>query len=326
MGKDISVIIPVFNAASTIKISLESLSKQTVKVKEIIFIDNKSQDNSIDLIKDYKKETKEFTIVLLRQKQTQSVASSYNMALKNAKGKYIVAMHSDSSLPTTKELQKLIAPILNDSHVVATYSYVTLPEDIWLGYPFWEKCQSARVVGKKIPGLNGKFDCYRKDALLKLHGFDDVNFDRFSDGSDADIHYRLKTIGRVVLTDSEVVHLHKLTHEYSFFQWLEKRKNMSITAGRLLKMYLLKTDVKGIASFLARPIIALLPFMFPTMGLVVVVAYGFLYTPKLFTNASTLKDPRIIVLPFINMFLIYFESFWIFFTFFTHKVKTKTSL
>ncbi|MDP3987514.1 MAG: glycosyltransferase family A protein, partial [Candidatus Levybacteria bacterium] len=318
---NISVILPVYNAASTLAISLDSLKKQTVKVSEIIIVDNKSQDNSIDIIKQYQEKNKDLSIILLRQKETSSVASSYNLALKKSKGNFILAMHSDSSLPTRNELKKLITPLLKNEEVVATYSHVILPKKIWLSYNFWEKCQSCRVVGKKIPGMNGKFDCYRKTALLKLNGFDDVNFDKYGDGNDADVYYRFKKIGRVILTKAQVIHLHYLKSDYSLSMWIEKRKNMSITAGRLLKMYGLETDLKGIVSFLLRPFLVFLLFIpkVNILGIFFALAFSILYTSKMFTTVSTVRNPRIIILPFVNIFLIYFESFWILYTLFTHK-------
>ncbi len=324
----VSVIVPVFNASSTLLICLESLRKQTVKIEEIIIVDNKSTDDSSQVVERYKKNNKNIKIIFLEKERTTSVASSFNMGLRKAKGEFILTMHSDSSLPTKNELGKLIDPLIQDTSCVAAYSYVLHPKEIWATYNFWEKCQSCRVVDQKIPAMNGKFDCYRKDVLIKLNGFDDINFDEHGDGLDADIHYRLKQIGKVAIAPASVVHLHYLKSDYALSMWINKRRNMSITAGRLLKMYLFKTDLKGILSFSLRPVLCLLPFLpiiYP-IGLVCIVFFAFLYTPRMYVTQSTLRDKRILVLPFINVFLIYYESFWIVYTFFTHKVKTKKIL
>lgn len=324
----ISVIIPVFNSASTIMICLSSLKKQSIPVKEVIFIDNHSSDNSKELIERYQKKEKMFKIVLIKKSQTTSVGSSYNLALKRARGQLIVAMHSDSSLPTKNELSNLIKPLLNNPQVMASYSYVLHPKEIWDKYNFWERCQSARVVGKRIPGMNGKFDCYRKEVLLKLNGFDDVNFDQYGDGNDADIFYRLSSFGKVAATDAEVVHLHYLKNDYRFQNWLEKRKNMSITAGRLFKMYFFKKDTKRQTVFLLRPVLAILPFLpyLHIIGAVLVLIYAFLYLPRMFITISLWKNPRLYLLPFINIFLIYYESFWFIYAIITLQVKTKRKL
>ncbi|MCL4418668.1 glycosyltransferase family 2 protein [Patescibacteria group bacterium] len=325
MQDNISVIIPVFNASTTVRISLDSLKKQNVRVREIILIDNASTDDSVNIIEDYKRKNRHLNIVLIKRSKTGSVASSLNMAIKKSRGNLIISMHSDSSLPANNEITKLTMPFVNDKSVVASYSYVLHPERIWKTYNFWEKCQSARVMGKKIPGLNAKFDCYKKEALLEVGGFDEINFDKFGDGSDADMYFRLRKIGKVTLSNAQVVHLHYLSDNYSLLDWIRKRKNMSITSARLMKMYLLNTDIKGIFSFLTRPILSILPFIpgLKLVGIIVLLLFSFSYTPIMFIHKSTRIDPRIIILPLVNIFLIYFEAFWFVFTLATHKAKRR---
>ena len=256
-----------------------------------------------------------------------SVAASYNLGLKKSKGNVIIGMHADSTLPTHFELSRLIAP-LKDTLVVATYSYVLHPIEIWNTYNFWEKCQHARLVEKKLSGMNGKFDAYRKSALRALHGFDDVNFKIDGDGNDADIYLRLKARGSVVLSEATVIHLHHLSPHYSLFAWIEKRRNLAILSGRLLKMYLYKLDIRGILSFTFRPLVAILPFIpgFTIFGIIALVIFAFSYTSKIFLTPTLWRNPRILILPFINIFLVYFESFWFIKTFLTHKVRVKKSL
>ena len=54
---DLSVIVPVYNMAGDGKLnySLDSLVNQTMRNMEIIAVDDKSTDNSLDILKDYEK-------------------------------------------------------------------------------------------------------------------------------------------------------------------------------------------------------------------------------------------------------------------------------
>ena len=62
---DLSVIIPVYNAAPSINRTLDSIfNQQTSYAIEVILIDDGSKDNSIEIIKT----RKEANITLLRQK------------------------------------------------------------------------------------------------------------------------------------------------------------------------------------------------------------------------------------------------------------------
>lgn len=64
---DLSVIIPVYNAAPSINRTLDSIfNQQTSYAIEVILIDDGSKDNSIEIIKT----RKEANITLLRQKRT----------------------------------------------------------------------------------------------------------------------------------------------------------------------------------------------------------------------------------------------------------------
>ena len=61
---DLSVIIPVYNAAPSINRTLDSIfNQQTSYAIEVILIDDGSKDNSIEIIKT----RKEANITLLRQ-------------------------------------------------------------------------------------------------------------------------------------------------------------------------------------------------------------------------------------------------------------------
>ena len=52
--KKVSVIIPIYNASSTLEKCLNSIINQTYKNLEIICIDDSSTDSSLDIIKEYK--------------------------------------------------------------------------------------------------------------------------------------------------------------------------------------------------------------------------------------------------------------------------------
>lgn len=52
--KKVSVIIPIHNSSKYIRECLESVIKQTYKNIEIIVIDDKSQDNSLEIVKEIK--------------------------------------------------------------------------------------------------------------------------------------------------------------------------------------------------------------------------------------------------------------------------------
>ena len=78
---DLSVIIPVYNAAPSINRTLDSIfNQQTSYAIEVILIDVGSKDNSIEIIKT----RKEANITLLRQK-TKDLLLPVTMGLRQHK-------------------------------------------------------------------------------------------------------------------------------------------------------------------------------------------------------------------------------------------------
>lgn len=318
----VSIIMPVYNSESTLFEALESLRRQEYPIKEVIILDNCSTDGSIAMLEEYKKKKKEWELVLVKRDKKNSVSSSLNIGAKMAKSSYLVFMHSDSLLPTSKELTNLVRPFLNDPYVIATYSSVLHPEYVWLQYNFWEKCLFARVVDTEIPALLGKFDCIRKDTFIKIGGYDEKNFVEGADASDANMHFRLKKEGKVVPTPAKVVHLHYMKGDFTLNDWIDRRKLLARAYGRLLRTNWKNLMSRGLI-FLVKPVVAMLVFIphIYFIGLIGILLIGYFSTKKMFLSESTLKDPRILLLPFISMFLVYYESYWMLHSFLVVKKR-----
>lgn len=319
----VTVIVPMRNSETTIIQTLESITEQKYPISEILIVDNASTDNSISLTEEYAKKSK-IPIRILGQKINKGVGASYNRGVKEAKTDLVVFMHSDSSLPTPAELKKLVFPHRDNKNVVASYPTVLMLEDVWRNYNFWEKCLFSRAVGQKRPGMNGKFDCVRKDAFMKIHGFDDKHYgeDIGIGGEDTDLYLKLDEVGSVVLSKACVIHLHYLGNNYKLSDWIKNRKLLARTYGRLVRLRWnnlpITPDDKfpsfrfGILIFLVKPILAILPFIpyFFNFGIVMLIAYAFLNSRKMYITSSTVKNPRILLLPFIDIFLVYYETFY----------------
>lgn len=92
-----SVIIPVYNDEEYVGKLLDSLTKQTVKDFEIIVIDDKSADSTLEIVKRYNKKLK--LKILSSGKHNQSY--SRNLGIKSAKGDILVNLDSDCHVNET---------------------------------------------------------------------------------------------------------------------------------------------------------------------------------------------------------------------------------
>lgn len=88
---DLSVIIPVYNAAALINRCLDSIFSQEGKYNiEVICIDDGSTDNSVELIKSRKEDN-----IIILQQENAGPAKARNKGMNVAKGRYMAYLDAD---------------------------------------------------------------------------------------------------------------------------------------------------------------------------------------------------------------------------------------
>jgi glycosyltransferase involved in cell wall biosynthesis len=106
MNSLVSIIIPTYNRAGVIAETLESVFLQSYQNWECIIIDDRSTDNSFEIIDNYIKKDSRFKLIVKDNSQKKGASASRNIGLDNAKGDYIQFLDSDDLLhPKKIELQ-----------------------------------------------------------------------------------------------------------------------------------------------------------------------------------------------------------------------------
>lgn len=103
MNELVSIIMPSYNTAQFIKESINSVLAQTYTNWELIIVDDCSQDNTDEIITEYK----DNRIKYIKNDTNVGAAISRNIALRMAKGKWIAFLDSDDLWVSTK-LEKQI--------------------------------------------------------------------------------------------------------------------------------------------------------------------------------------------------------------------------
>lgn len=88
----VSIIIPVYNAASFIRDTIESVKNQTYTNWELILVDDCSSDESVSIIKEYLSDER---IVLMQNENNLRAAKSRNNGILKATGDYLCFLDSD---------------------------------------------------------------------------------------------------------------------------------------------------------------------------------------------------------------------------------------
>lgn len=108
----VSIIMPVYNSEKYLRESIYSILNQTLKNLELIIIDDRSSDDSIEIIHSFIK--KDNRIKLYINKENKGAASSRNLGISYSKGKYIALMDSDD-ISYSNRLEKQVI-YLEENH------------------------------------------------------------------------------------------------------------------------------------------------------------------------------------------------------------------
>ncbi len=112
----VSVVMPVFNAGEFVGRAIESIQNQTYRNFEFIVVDDRSSDNSWEVIKE--KAKKYDNMKVYRNTQNLKSGKTVERAIAHAKGAFLARMDADDiALPS--RLEKQVAHLLAHKKTVA---------------------------------------------------------------------------------------------------------------------------------------------------------------------------------------------------------------
>jgi len=315
----VSVIIPAKNSQTTLKPVLAGLEKQTYPIDRIFLLDNNSTDQTPEIMAEYKKHSRH-RVTINTHKKDIGLAGSYNEAILASTSELVVTLQSDCLIRKKNDLLKLIEPLINDIKVVASCSLQITPKDVWQRYNFWQKALFSRHVGRVASGRNGRFCAFRSKVLKKLGVFDTKAYR--TAGEDGDIFFKLQEVGRVVDVPEVVVdHLHSTSPNFGIDSYVYKENQLAEGAGACFRNNLKRDSVLNYLTPLLRPILIVgccLPYGY-YLFIPLVIVYCFWLSKETFV--SEVKNPRALLLFWVNLFLLFSFSFYFIKGFVTKKQR-----
>lgn len=91
----VSVVIPAYNAESTLEQCLESISTQSLQEFEVFLVDDGSTDNTAEIAHTFSEKDSRFTLI---QQQNQFAGVARNNGMSRAHGKYLYFLDADDYL------------------------------------------------------------------------------------------------------------------------------------------------------------------------------------------------------------------------------------
>ncbi|SFC12118.1 Glycosyl transferase family 2 [Xylanibacter ruminicola] len=117
----VSVIVPNYNHARFLNERIDSILNQTYKKFEIIILDDKSTDSSIDIINQYRN-NHHVSKVILNDHNSGSPFKQWAKGIEAAKGELIwIAESDDSALPIF--LENLVIELVNNPKAALAFSH-----------------------------------------------------------------------------------------------------------------------------------------------------------------------------------------------------------
>lgn len=214
----ISAIIPTVGRPEFLELCLESLSKQTVTVNEVIVV-HCGNDAATEVLTRDQRWTAAGMNVRYFYYQEGNCAKQRNFAIENATYNNLLLVDDDIEVEPSWT-QELFQPIWNDQSIAATIgNLVNQPMDS--PTPFWSiyrillhgrkrGLQPGLLVGAVLPNgfpvvasapipsewIRGGASALRRDAFRQIGGFGSF-FLGSSPGEDLDLGYRLSRIWKV---------------------------------------------------------------------------------------------------------------------------------
>ncbi|HNW23154.1 MAG TPA: glycosyltransferase [Candidatus Dojkabacteria bacterium] len=109
----VSVVIPVHNGEKYIKESIDSCLNQTYQYIEIIVVDDKSEDRTLEILKEYGEK-----ITVLPVEKQNGLGNVINIGIRKSQGKYIARMDADDFMYPTR-IQKQVEYLESNPNCVA---------------------------------------------------------------------------------------------------------------------------------------------------------------------------------------------------------------
>ena len=119
----VSIVMPVYNPGIHLIWAIESILNQTFVDFEFIIVDDASTDNSWKIIKSFAK--KDNRIIPLKNKINLGVSLTSNIAISQARGKYIARMDSDD-ISAPDRIQKQVDFLKNNLKTVLVGGQCTI--------------------------------------------------------------------------------------------------------------------------------------------------------------------------------------------------------
>lgn len=186
----ISVLMGVYNCASTVEEAVQSIIDQTVTDWEFIICDDGSSDNTYEVVQELARREKR--IVLMRNEHNMGLAPTLNNCLRAACGTYTARMDGDDICAPNRFEKELVVLEQDPNCAVVSCGMLSFDEGGVYGQSNYPQKPKKTDFFRMSPFCHA--GCMmRKSVLLELGGYNES--DAVLRFEDYDLWYRLYKAG-----------------------------------------------------------------------------------------------------------------------------------
>ncbi len=216
----VSVVTPNYNGEKFLKTFLSSLNEDSEYVGEVIIVDNGSNDNSVDYIKN---NSFNFPLVLIENNENLGFAPAVNQGILKAKNELIFSINNDTEIKkgSIKALIDLITSsddIFSVQAKMLQYNNKQLIDDVGDEYNLlaWTKKTGENHHSDEYTEVKEIFSScagaamYKKSILKELGLFDD-NFFAYMEDVDLALRSKINGYKNMLCPQAVVYHIGSAT-------------------------------------------------------------------------------------------------------------------
>ncbi len=203
----VSILMPVKNAAKYLSATLDSIIQQSHTNWELLAVDDGSDDHSFQLLKDYSLQD---TRIKVQRNKGKGIIDALRLAFKQSAGNYVTRMDADD-LMTIDKIESLVSLLIEHGPNHLAVGQVKYFAD----YPVGAGYKAYAEWLNKLSSRGANFEDIYKECVIPspcwmLH-IDDLNrvkaFDSDNYPEDYDLCFRMLQAGLSVIPSDKILHL-----------------------------------------------------------------------------------------------------------------------
>lgn len=182
---NLDIIIVTYNSEKWLKECIESIENQKnydLSKINIYFIDNKSKDNTVEKLEEYKRKSKLGSFNIIKNSKNRGFGQANNLGFKNGNSEYVFFLNHDTKLEEYS-LQNMQKEIMNSSQEFAMWEFRQKP---------YEHPKYYNPINGETSWASGACFVIKREVFEKIEGFDKKIF---MYAEDVDLSWKVRLEG-----------------------------------------------------------------------------------------------------------------------------------